>query len=124
MRRRDDSRLLLVASERVASMGPLLGTELESVCTVTGNKYTHTRTNTHTQGPNCVRFGVSVGSQLEGGVCKHPAIPNKEVKLLPANHVTMAKGTGLVHTAPAHGMDDYSVASQFDLPVVGGEVID
>ena len=29
----------------------------------------------------------------------------------------MAKGTGLVHTAPAHGMEDYSVASQFKLSV-------
>lgn len=37
---------------------------------------------------------------------------------MPANHVTMAKGTGLVHTAPAHGMEDYSVASNFNLPVV------
>uniref|UniRef100_A0A803YDP5 isoleucine--tRNA ligase n=1 Tax=Meleagris gallopavo TaxID=9103 RepID=A0A803YDP5_MELGA len=36
--------------------------------------------------------------------------------LLPANHVTMAKGTGLVHTAPAHGMEDYSVASHHQLP--------
>lgn len=30
----------------------------------------------------------------------------------------MVKGTGLVHTAPAHGMDDYSVASNFNLLVV------
>uniref|UniRef100_A0A671VS06 isoleucine--tRNA ligase n=1 Tax=Sparus aurata TaxID=8175 RepID=A0A671VS06_SPAAU len=57
------------------------------------------------------------GSQLEGGICKHPTITDKEVPLLPANHVTMAKGTGLVHTAPAHGMDDYSVASHFKLSV-------
>ncbi|XP_075883927.1 isoleucine--tRNA ligase, mitochondrial isoform X2 [Nelusetta ayraudi] len=92
VRRTDNSQLLLVASERVASMVALLSTELEHVCTITG-------------------------SQLEGGVCRHPTIPDKEVKLLPANHVTMAKGTGLVHTAPAHGMDDYSVASHFDLPV-------
>lgn len=49
----------------------------------------------------------------------HPMNPGVLVPLLPANHVTMAKGTGLVHTAPAHGMDDYSVASQFKLPVVG-----
>ena len=40
------------------------------------------------------------------------------MQLLPANHVTMAKGTGLVHTAPAHGMEDYSVASHFELSVV------
>lgn len=45
-------------------------------------------------------------------------MPGKEVPLLAANHVTMGKGTGLVHTAPAHGMEDFGVASHFDLPVV------
>lgn len=69
---------------------------------------------------NCANmpFFCLKGSELEGGICKHPTIPDKDVPLLPANHVTMGKGTGLVHTAPAHGMDDYSVASQFKLSVV------
>ncbi|KAM9355395.1 isoleucine--tRNA ligase, mitochondrial isoform 2-T2 [Pholidichthys leucotaenia] len=92
VKRADNSRMVLVATEREASMAALLGTELTTVVTFKG-------------------------SQLEGGVCKHPTIPEKLVPLLPANHVTMAKGTGLVHTAPAHGMDDYSVASQFKLTV-------
>ncbi|XP_060919287.1 isoleucine--tRNA ligase, mitochondrial isoform X2 [Labrus mixtus] len=92
VKRADNSQVLLVATERTASMSALLGTELETVHTFTG-------------------------SQLEAGICKHPTIPDKEVPLLPANHVTMGKGTGLVHTAPAHGMDDYSVASQFKLSV-------
>eukprot|EP00063_Salmo_salar_P090908 XP_014065743.1 PREDICTED: isoleucine--tRNA ligase, mitochondrial-like [Salmo salar] len=56
-------------------------------------------------------------AELEGGVCQHPTISGKEVPLLPANLLTMGKGTGLVHTAPAHGMEDYSVASQFELTV-------
>ncbi|KAM4625658.1 isoleucine--tRNA ligase, mitochondrial isoform 2-T2 [Polymixia lowei] len=92
LKRADNSQLLLVATERAASLTALLGTELESIVTFTG-------------------------SQLEGGICKHPTIPDKEVPLLPANHVTMGKGTGLVHTAPAHGMEDYNVASQFKLSV-------
>ncbi|XP_072221720.1 isoleucine--tRNA ligase, mitochondrial isoform X1 [Leuresthes tenuis] len=92
VKRADDSQLLLVVTERTASLAALLGTELQSV-------------------------GSFTGSQLEGGICKHPTIPDKQVPLLPANHVTMGKGTGLVHTAPAHGMDDYSVASQFKLSV-------
>ncbi|XP_047466437.1 isoleucine--tRNA ligase, mitochondrial isoform X2 [Mugil cephalus] len=92
VKRSDNSQLLLVATERTPSMAALLGTELQNV-------------------------GTFTGSQLEGGMCKHPTIPDKQVPLLPANHVTMAKGTGLVHTAPAHGMDDYSVASQFKLSV-------
>uniref|UniRef100_D4A8P9 isoleucine--tRNA ligase n=1 Tax=Rattus norvegicus TaxID=10116 RepID=D4A8P9_RAT len=57
------------------------------------------------------------GVDLEGGTCSHPLIPDKVSPLLPATHVTMAKGTGLVHTAPAHGMEDYSVASQHSLPM-------
>ncbi|KAM4724275.1 isoleucine--tRNA ligase, mitochondrial isoform 3-T3 [Anableps anableps] len=92
VKRADSSQLLLLATERTASLAALLGTELQTV-------------------------GTFTGSQLEGGICKHPTIPDKQVPLLPANHVTMGKGTGLVHTAPAHGMDDYSVASQFNLPV-------
>ncbi|KAM6165931.1 isoleucine--tRNA ligase, mitochondrial [Erethizon dorsatum] len=57
------------------------------------------------------------GVDLENGTCSHPLIPDKVSPLLPATHVTMAKGTGLVHTAPAHGMEDYGVASQHSLPM-------
>ena len=32
-------------------------------------------------------------------------------------HVTLEAGTGCVHTAPGHGMDDYIVGSKYDLPV-------
>ncbi|KAK7904495.1 hypothetical protein WMY93_017102 [Mugilogobius chulae] len=92
VRRTDNDDLLLLATERLPGISVLLGTGLETVVTFTG-------------------------SQLEGGICKHPTNLSKEVPLLPANHVTMAKGTGLVHTAPAHGMEDYSVASQFKLSV-------
>ncbi|XP_068194283.1 isoleucine--tRNA ligase, mitochondrial isoform X2 [Antennarius striatus] len=92
VRRKDNHQLLLVAAGRTAGLTALLNTELENVCTYTG-------------------------SQLEGGICKHPTIPDKQVPLLPSDHVTMLKGTGLVHTAPAHGMDDYSVASRFKLMV-------
>lgn len=58
------------------------------------------------------------GTDLADGSCAHPTIPGRVSPLLPANHVTMTKGTGLVHTAPAHGMEDYSVASHHQLPTV------
>ncbi|XP_076848216.1 isoleucine--tRNA ligase, mitochondrial isoform X2 [Brachyhypopomus gauderio] len=92
VKRVDNEQLLLVATERIASLTSALGTDLQNLATF-------------------------IGSDLEGGVCQHPTISGKEVPLLPANHVTMVKGTGLVHTAPAHGMEDYSVATQFSLPV-------
>ena len=58
------------------------------------------------------------GSDLEGTSCRHPTIPDKVVPLLPAVHVKMSVGTGLVHTAPAHGAEDYGVGIQHNLPVV------
>ena len=57
------------------------------------------------------------GSDLEGAVCSHP-ISQKTVPLLPASHVKMTMGTGLVHTAPAHGPEDYGIGVQFNLPLV------
>ncbi|XP_030051872.1 isoleucine--tRNA ligase, mitochondrial [Microcaecilia unicolor] len=57
------------------------------------------------------------GINLEGGSFVHPTIPGRELPLLSANHVSMTKGTGLVHTVPAHGIEDYSVASHHHLPV-------
>ena len=36
-------------------------------------------------------------------------ITDEEMPVLPGSHVTMESGTGLVHTAPAHGQDDYLV---------------
>ncbi|XP_018427666.1 PREDICTED: isoleucine--tRNA ligase, mitochondrial isoform X1 [Nanorana parkeri] len=57
------------------------------------------------------------GSDLENGLCDHPTIPGRVSPFLSANHVSMGKGTGLVHTAPAHGIEDYSVASHHKLAV-------
>ncbi|CAN2387450.1 mitochondrial [Pristimantis euphronides] len=57
------------------------------------------------------------GADLECGVCDHPTIQGRLSPLLAANHVAMGKGTGLVHTAPAHGIEDYGVASHHKLPV-------
>ena len=35
-----------------------------------------------------------------------------------ADYVTMADGTGVVHTAPAFGQDDYDLGKKYDLPVI------
>ncbi|MPC07444.1 Isoleucine--tRNA ligase, mitochondrial [Portunus trituberculatus] len=50
-------------------------------------------------------------------------LDQRECPCLPASHVTMVKGTGLVHTAPAHGHDDFLVALQYKLPV-GSDILD
>ncbi len=44
----------------------------------------------------------------------HP-FAGREVRLMFADHVTADAGTGLVHTAPGHGYEDFVVGSQYGL---------
>mgnify|MGYP000035333202 FL=1 len=60
--------------------------------------------------------GSCNGGALENIQCYHP-FKEKEVPIICGSHVTTETGTGLVHTAPAHGVDDYVVGSQYGLPV-------
>jgi isoleucyl-tRNA synthetase len=41
-------------------------------------------------------------------VVRHPFI-DRESKVLFGNHVTLEQGTGIVHTAPGHGHEDYAI---------------
>ncbi|MGA7595947.1 MAG: isoleucine--tRNA ligase [Gallionella sp.] len=56
------------------------------------------------------------GSALEGLLLQHPFY-ERSVEIICGDHVTLEAGTGLVHTAPAHGMDDYAVGQKYNLPV-------
>ena len=40
-----------------------------------------------------------------------------DVPILPADHVTDEAGTGFVHTAPSHGVDDYNIGVRHGLPM-------
>ena len=62
------------------------------------------------------KISVCKGSQLEGILFKHPFKGNK-VPIICGSHVSIEAGTGLVHTAPAHGLDDYIVGLKYKLPV-------
>ena len=60
------------------------------------------------------------GSDLEGVICRHPLHGQGydfDVPLLPGDHVTAEDGTGFVHTAPGHGVEDYEVGRRFGLEV-------
>lgn len=57
------------------------------------------------------------GKSLEHAALQHPFLP-REVSILCGTHVTVEAGTGSVHTAPAHGPDDFMVAQQYGLTVV------
>ncbi len=56
------------------------------------------------------------GSQLEHLQVDHPFYP-KQVPIILGDHVTTESGTGLVHTAPAHGVEDYAVCQQYKIAV-------
>ncbi len=47
---------------------------------------------------------------------RHAFIPRTGIFVL-GDHVTLEAGTGLVHTAPGHGADDFHVGMRYELPI-------
>ena len=62
-------------------------------------------------------LGYATGKELEGFEYQHPFVPGKRGRTVLGDHVTLDAGTGLVHTAPAHGMEDYLVGKAYGLPI-------
>jgi len=60
--------------------------------------------------------GSCQGAALERVLLCHP-FQERDVTVICGTHVTTEAGTGLVHTAPAHGVDDYNVGRRYGLPV-------
>ncbi|MBC7327236.1 isoleucine--tRNA ligase [bacterium] len=57
------------------------------------------------------------GRQLEGVVFSHPFI-DRESPLVLSEFVTAEQGSGLVHSAPGHGEEDYIVGRSYNLPII------
>ena len=57
------------------------------------------------------------GAALERQLLRHPFL-EREVPLILGAHVTTDAGTGAVHTAPGHGLDDYVVGQAYGLEVL------
>ncbi|UQZ88672.1 isoleucine--tRNA ligase [Deltaproteobacteria bacterium Smac51] len=53
--------------------------------------------------------------KLTGLMARHPFY-DRDSKLVPAMYVTLEQGTGLVHTAPGHGREDYETGLAHGLP--------
>lgn len=69
-----------------------------------------------------VILGRCKGAALENQALRHPYL-DRQVPVILGDHVTTEAGTGAVHTAPAHGQDDFIVGQKYDLEVynpVGG----
>ena len=61
--------------------------------------------------------GSCVGQDLELLEVKHPLI-DRNSKIILGEHVTLDAGTGLVHTAPGHGLEDYEVGCKYGIEVL------
>uniref|UniRef100_A0A2M4AI52 isoleucine--tRNA ligase n=1 Tax=Anopheles triannulatus TaxID=58253 RepID=A0A2M4AI52_9DIPT len=57
------------------------------------------------------------GSELQALRYHHPLNTDEVLPFLPAGHVKAEKGTGLVHTAPAHGPDDFLVCLEHRMAI-------
>ena len=70
------------------------------------------------------RFGISApdivgrarGADLEGLLVR-PPFGDEPVPIVLGEHVTTEAGTGCVHTAPAHGLEDFEMGRRYDLEV-------
>ncbi|MGI6509383.1 MAG: isoleucine--tRNA ligase [Erysipelotrichaceae bacterium] len=55
------------------------------------------------------------GSELEYVKTAHPLYPEKTSLVIVGDHVTDEDGTGCVHTAPGHGLEDFYVGQKYGL---------
>lgn len=61
-------------------------------------------------------LGRCQGRALENQLLQHCFL-DRQVPVILGDHVTTEAGTGAVHTAPAHGQDDFVVGQKYDLEV-------
>ncbi|MFZ9753632.1 MAG: class I tRNA ligase family protein [Cyanobium sp.] len=58
------------------------------------------------------------GAALEGIVYRHPLLERTSAVVIGGDYITTEAGTGLVHTAPGHGVDDFNTGRKHGLPVL------
>jgi isoleucyl-tRNA synthetase len=59
-----------------------------------------------------------MGRLLEHCIYKHPLYDRHSEIVIGGDYVTTESGTGLVHTAPGHGQEDYQVGLRYGLPIL------
>ena len=63
-------------------------------------------------------LGVIKGSELEYMKTQHPFIDRTSLVIV-GDHVTLESGTGCVHTAPGHGIEDFVVCKNYpEIPII------
>ena len=59
-----------------------------------------------------------LGKDLEHTRYRHPLFDRESEIVIGGDYVTTESGTGLVHTAPGHGQEDYIVGQRYNLPIL------
>jgi len=57
------------------------------------------------------------GSLLDGVIYQNPLLDRNSPVVLGGDYITIESGTGLVHTAPGHGVDDFNTGKKYNLPI-------
>jgi len=86
-------KYLIVATDLVERLAQLFATDLTVKATVTGQ-------------------------DLEHSTYQHPLFERQSPIVMGGDYVTTESGTGLVHTAPGHGLDDFMVGQRYGLPLL------
>lgn len=84
---------LVVAADLVPAMAEKFGAALSTLCTMKG-------------------------AALEGCAYRHPLFDRSSPVVIGGDYITTDAGTGLVHTAPGHGQEDYLVGQRYGLPLL------
>jgi len=58
------------------------------------------------------------GKELEHTTYRHPLFDRESPVVVGGDYITTESGTGLVHTAPGHGQEDYVVGLRYGLPIL------
>ena len=86
-------KYLIVAADLVERLSSTLGVELTIKATFKGNDLEHT-------------------------TYRHPLYDRESPIVVGGDYITTESGTGLVHTAPGHGQEDYIVGQRYGLPIL------
>ncbi|WP_017317338.1 isoleucine--tRNA ligase [Mastigocladopsis repens] len=90
---RVSTKYLIVAADLVERLSEVLGSQLIVKATVKGK-------------------------DLEHSTYRHPLFDRESPIVIGGDYVTTESGTGLVHTAPGHGQEDYMVGQRYGLPIL------
>jgi isoleucyl-tRNA synthetase len=91
--RDQNPKYLIVAADLVDRLSTTLGTQLTVKTTLKGYELEHCK-------------------------YRHPLCDRESPIVVGGDYVTTESGTGLVHTAPGHGQEDYQVGMRYHLPIL------